>query len=71
MTIATQSIETEIEAIDDEIDRLEESIESYLTNLRSELLAMETAIAEAESLQEYITNQLQGMTTSYGSNSSS
>jgi len=69
IAIATQHIEDDIDAIDEEIERIEESIESYLSKLRSELLAMETAIAEAESMQDYITNQLKGMTTNYGSSS--
>lgn len=71
VAIATQGIENDIESLDDEIGRMEDSIASYLTKLRSELLAMETAIAEAESMQTYITNQLKGLQTSYSGTSSS
>ncbi len=69
MTIATTNIENDIESIDEEIERLEASVERYLTRLRADLLAMETVIAESESLSTYITNQLNGLSTSYGSNS--
>lgn len=71
VAIAAQGIENDIDALDEEIARMEESLTSYLTKLRSELLAMETAIAEAESMQTYITNQLKGLQTNYGSSSSS
>ncbi len=70
VAIATQGIENDIESLDDEIVRMEDSIASYLTKLRSELLAMETAIAQAESMQTYITNQLKGLQTSYSGSSS-
>lgn len=71
VAIAAQGIENDIESLDDEIVRMEESIANYLTKLRSELLAMETAIAQAESMQTYITNQLKGLQTSYSGTSSS
>ena len=71
VTIATKGIENDITALSDEIVRMEESIASYLEKLRSELLAMETAIAQAESMQTYITNQLKGLQTSYSGTSSS
>ena len=71
VTVATKGIEKDITALSDEITRMEESIASYLEKLRSELLAMETAIAQAESMQTYITNQLKGLQTSYSGTSSS
>ena len=70
VTVATKGIEKDITALSEEIVRMEESLASYLEKLRSELLAMETAIAQAESMQTYITNQLKGLQTNYYGNSS-
>jgi flagellar hook-associated protein 2 len=71
ITIATKGIEKDITALDEQIARMEQSLATYLEKLRSQLLAMETAIAQANSLQTYITNQLKGLTTNYGNNSRS
>jgi flagellar hook-associated protein 2 len=69
MTLATRTIEADIEAIDEEIADMEADVERYLDRMRRDFLAMERAIAEAQNLEQFITNQLKGMTTNYASGS--
>ena len=71
MTLATRTIQQDIEATDEEIAEMEEDVQRHLDRMRQDFLAMERAIAEAQNLEQFITNQLKGMMTSYVSNSSS
>jgi len=65
MTIATDNIESDIESLDEEIERVDASVERYLERLRSDLLAMESVLAQTEALSTFMTNQLKGLTTNY------
>lgn len=65
MTIAANSIADNIRYTDEQIERLEAGVERYLEKFRADLLAMETALARSESLSQYISNQMKGLTTNY------
>jgi flagellar hook-associated protein 2 len=54
----TDSINDQIEQVDNNIQRIEESLNTYLERLRQNFLTMETALARAQSLSQYISNQL-------------
>jgi flagellar hook-associated protein 2 len=65
MAIAANSIADNIRYTDEQIERLEAGVERYLEKFRADLLAMETALARSESLSQYISNQMKGLTTNY------
>ncbi len=65
ITIATQTISNNIDSIGEEITDLEDELERYLEDLRSELSAMESVLAENESLSSYLEEQLASLPTNY------
>lgn len=68
MIIATDNIESDIDSLDEEIERLEAGVERYLERLRSDLLAMESVLAQSEAISTFMTNQIRALTTSYYGN---
>ncbi len=65
MTIATRNIQDDIENIGEEIERLQADVDRYLAKMREDLLTMESALAESESLSTFMTNQIKSLVSNY------
>jgi len=57
----TESINDQIEAVNDDLERLNDSLDSYLDRMRRSFIAMESALARAQAMSEYMSNQIAGL----------
>lgn len=62
----TDSINDQIERIDQDISTLQARLDTYIDEMRRKFIAMEQALAEAQALSEYIANQLTVITSLFG-----
>ena len=68
LTLATNSISSEIEAIDDEIERLSASVDRYVGQLQLDFARMETQMAQSQNLLDWMTMQMDTLSGSNNSN---
>jgi len=58
LTLASNSISSEIEAIDDEIERLSASVDRYIGQLQLDFARMEMQMAQSQNLLDWMTMQM-------------
>jgi len=65
LTLATNSISSEIEAIDDEMERLTDSVDRYIEQLQLKFAHMESQMSQSNYLLDWLTMQMDTL-SSYG-----
>lgn len=63
LTLATNSISSEIEAIDDEIGRLTDSVDRYIEQLQLDFSRMESQMSQSKSLLDWMTMQTDALSS--------
>ncbi len=67
ISLATEGVSEDIEAIDEEIERLQEDLQAYIDRMQQSFLVMEQALAEAQALGDWMTMQMETLSTMYSS----
>ena len=65
ITNGAETIETQIEDIEDSIDTTEERVQIYIAGMWEKFLAMEQSLARSQALAEYMTGQLNSLPRNY------
>jgi len=67
ISLATEGVSEDIEAIDEEIERLQEDLQAYIDRMQQSFMVMEQALAQAQTLGDWMTQQIQTLSTMYSS----
>lgn len=68
LTLATNNISSEIEAIDEEMDRLSDSVNRYIEQLQLDFARMESRMSQSNSLLDWMTMQMDALSSFGNSN---